>query len=74
MADEPPPSFTITLREVWDELSKLRDAVTTMTPQEKRLNDHAQRLRKLERWMYALPGSLLLAIASIVITILASKH
>ena len=73
MSDEP-PSFTITLREVWDKLSRLTDAVNAMTPQEKRLNDHAQRLKKLERWMYALPGSLLLAVSSVVIAVLATKH
>lgn len=73
MSDEP-PSFTITLREVWNELRQLSDAVSSMTPQEKRLNDHAQRLKKLERWMYALPGSLLLAVSSVVIAVLATKH
>lgn len=73
MADEP-TNVSITLRDVYDELRKLHDQVASMTPQGKTISDHESRLRSLERWKYALPGSLLLAIASICIAILEVHH
>lgn len=63
-------SVTVTLKDVYDELRKLHDQVAAMTPQGQLITDHEARLRKLEAWRYALPGSLLLAIVSIVIAIL----
>lgn len=60
MGDENrPPSFTITLREVWDELVKLGSAVAAMSPQAERIESHAKRLRRIERWMYTTTGFLL---------------
>lgn len=83
MGDDPPPpsSFTITLKEVWDELRALGNHVAAMTPQgekirdqEKRLDTQDQRLNKIERWMYALPVSLLLATSSVAIAVIQSHH
>lgn len=82
MSDEPPPaSFTITLKEVWAALVQLRDHVAAMTPQgdkirdqEMRLDRQDERLKKVERWMYALPGSLLLAASSVAIAVIEARH
>lgn len=59
MSHEPPPSFNITLREVWDVLTKLRDDVGAMTPQARRIDAHSQRIRRLERWMWLMTGALI---------------
>lgn len=61
--------FVVTLRDIYDELRILQDKVSAMTPQSKTLADHENRLRLLERWRYALPGSIMLALASVTITI-----
>lgn len=64
------PSITVTLKDVYDELRRLHDQVAAMTPQAQLIKDHESRIRTLERWKYALPGSLLLALASIIVTVL----
>lgn len=66
-------SITITLKDVYDEVRRLHDQVADMTPQGQLITDHEERLRLLERWKYALPGSLLLALMSTVAVILEHK-
>lgn len=72
MIDEP----VITVKDIYVEVRKLQDTVGAMTPQVQIIRDHEQRLRGLERWKYALPGSLVLALVSVILTVaeLASLH
>lgn len=64
----------VTLKDVFTMVTKLVghvEAVDTRNLHADRIHeDHEQRLRALERWRYALPGSLVLAIASVVVTVL----
>src|SRR5512142_3131877 len=53
-----------------DHESRLRLLEKNGVPSE----DHERRIRSLEKWKYGLPASLLLALASIVITILVRTH
>lgn len=69
-----PNGVTITLKDVYVELSKLRDTVNALTPQSEQLADHESRLRGLEKWKYALPTSVILAITSVIVTIMEVKH
>lgn len=71
MADE--PKVNITLTDVYVKLCALEERVHDMTPQGQLIKDHETRLRQLERWKYALPSSLMLALASVVIAILEAK-
>lgn len=61
MSDE---SVVVTLKDVWIEVRRLQDTVALMTPQATQLADHENRIRSGERWRYALPISLLLAVGS----------
>ena len=57
-------NVVVTLKDIYVELRRLQDTVAAMTPQSVQINDHEGRLRALERWRYALPTSLLLALGS----------
>ncbi len=61
--------MVITLKDVYNELRTLHDQVAAMTPQTRTVSDHEVRLRRVERWMYALPASLLLAAGSLFVAI-----
>lgn len=61
MSEEP---LVITLKDVYIEVTRLRDTVNLMTPQATQLADHENRLRSAERWRYSLPVSLVLALGS----------
>ncbi|WP_344859737.1 hypothetical protein [Planomonospora alba] len=63
----------ITLKEVYDEMRELISEVRQLTSEYKNSKqvdeDHERRIRSLERWMYAIPASVFLAIASIVVAL-----
>lgn len=63
------PGFTVSLRDVYDQLVRLTGEVRGMAGQRETLSDHEQRIRGLERWRYALPVALVSAGGSVVITI-----
>jgi hypothetical protein len=67
MADEP---FVITLKDVYQEVQKMRGSVDSMSSQARTVTDHEARLRALERWRYALPTSIVVAAASLIVAIL----
>lgn len=71
MADE--PKVNITLTDVYVKLCALEERVHDMTPQGQLIKDHESRLRQLERWRYALPTSLFLAVASVILAIVEAK-
>jgi len=56
-----PDGVVIGIADVYVEVRKLAASVGTLTDSAKATTDHETRLRALERWRYALPGSLFLA-------------
>lgn len=62
MADE--PSVRITLADIYKEVVSVRD---TVAPLAAAVPDHESRLRRLEAWMYAIPASVVLGVASVVV-------
>lgn len=67
------PSVQIGLKEVYDKLCAVEDKVITLTPMAEKTADHEVRLRRVERWMWALPSSLLIVIVEAVY-IITSHH
>lgn len=63
----------ISLKDIYIEMVKLRDAVHDLSDPVKDIADHEQRLRALERWRYAVPPALLLAIGSTIAAIIEAK-
>jgi hypothetical protein len=76
MAAEQPPQFgvVITNKDLYVEIRKLQDTVLLMTPQADKLREHDIRISQLERWRYALPGSLLVSAAAIIAAVLEGTH
>lgn len=70
---EQPVGVTITLADIYAKICTLEERVQEMTPQGKAIADHEQRLRSIERWKYAVPPSLILAVVSTIVTIVQSK-
>lgn len=62
----PGEEFVVTLRDVYDKVARIEDRVTAMADIPAKVADHEIRIRSLEKWRYALPISLLIAVASIV--------
>lgn len=60
----------ITNREIYNELLQVKGVVQIMGGQATQLGDHENRIRKLEAWRYALPSTLILALASLASAIL----
>ncbi|MFC4117532.1 hypothetical protein [Nonomuraea zeae] len=62
--------FTITIRDIYEEMRELTAEVRTLTSELKESrrtdDDHEKRIRILERWMWGLPVSILTAIAAVV--------
>ena len=73
MANEP-HGVVITVKEVYDEMKELILEVRQLTSEYRNSRlvdeDHEKRLRSLERWMYAIPASLIAAIGSVVVTLM----
>lgn len=67
---DPAVGFVVTARDIWLQLSNLtqevRDMGAPLKEAGRTLADHEVRLRMLERWRYALPVTLFLAVASIL--------
>lgn len=83
MAPTPNPedgSIRVTLRDVYGVVTELRDAVNalnasaaltafTATQANDRTSDHEVRLRTVEKWVYAIPATALIAIGSVAAAI-----
>lgn len=67
-----PRGFVVSIRDVYDAVTRLTTAVDRMAGQRDTLVDHETRLRGLERWRYALPTSLLLAAGSVVLAVVTA--
>ena len=72
MADHDP--LVITLGDVYLAVRKVEEAVGIIPAQAQTIGDHEKRLRSIERWLYALPISVLLAIGSAVWAQVAPNH
>ena len=59
----------ITLKDVWMEMVKMRDDVSRISASTAQLIDHEARMRSLERWRYALPASVIMALGSVSVTV-----
>ena len=66
MADE--NGVVITIKDIYGEMKELIVEVRSLAQEYKNGRDvdedHERRLRTLERWMYAIPASLLVAVVS----------
>lgn len=60
------PYVTVTLTDVYLEVRDLRDLVTRIAATDADA-DHEDRIRRVEKWSYAIPGSLLLGVASVLL-------
>lgn len=71
MGDEQPPGVLITVKDIYDEVTATRTAVGLLALEVKESRrtdeDHEGRIRSLERWMYGIPVSLLVAIIGAVV-------
>lgn len=71
MVDET-PGVVITIKDIYGEMRELiaevRNLATEFKAGKVEAEDHEKRLRSLERWMYALPASLLVAVLSAAFT------
>lgn len=72
MSDE--PGFTVTLREIYEEMRDLTSEVRSLTSELKESrrtdDDHERRIRALERWMWGLPVSILTAVGAVLTALL----
>lgn len=64
----------ISNKDIYTELLKVKEAVTAMNPQANQLQDHETRLRSVERWKYAMPASIVLALVAVVQGIMDHMH
>ncbi|WP_343955607.1 hypothetical protein [Nonomuraea longicatena] len=62
--------FTVTLRQIYEEMRDLTAEVRTLTSELKESRktdeDHERRLRVVERWMWGLPVSIIAAVAAVI--------
>lgn len=69
-----PQGVVVTFKDMYNEMRDLLHEVKTLTQELKESRktdeDHERRLRVLERWMYAIPATLFIAIASIITAIM----
>ena len=73
-AGENEQGVLITNKDLYIELRKVGDKVNEMVPQGVQLADHEKRLRKVERWIWSLPSSLILSAAAIAVAYLETHH
>jgi hypothetical protein len=62
--------ITITLKDVYIELMKIKESVLEIKGTTNKIPDHEDRIRALEKWRYGLPVSLALAFLSAVVGLL----
>ena len=72
MAAENPS--TVTLLDIYTRQVQLDSKVDVIHEQLKAIPDHEDRIRALERWRYALPMSLVLAVLSAAVTLVGWRY
>lgn len=74
MAPPPDDGVTITLKDVYLEVGKVRDAVAPLPQYGLQLGDHESRLRALERWRYSAHAAAGVSISSLITAVAAILH
>ena len=68
------PRTAITLAVLNERLEALEEKIdAVMVTQGRKSDDLEQRVRMVERWMYAVPASIITAITAIAMTIISSQ-
>lgn len=60
-----PDGYRITTKDVWQELVHMRAEMSSTIANAAMVPDHEARIRQLEKWKYALPPTILLAVGSV---------
>jgi len=72
MVDEDPSRVVITIKDIYGEMKELIVEVRKLTQEynksQKVDEDHENRLRAVERWMYGIPAAVIIAVVSAIIT------
>lgn len=66
-----PFGVLITGKDMYLEMVQLRETVGRLIPPAEQLADHERRIRKVERWVWSVPSSLLVSGAAIY---LSTRH
>lgn len=68
MADNESLGVTISAREIYDQIVGLRDDVKSLVQSNnttaEKIADHEERLRSVEKWKFAVPATLVVALTS----------
>ncbi|MFB7643893.1 hypothetical protein ACFC0S_03145 [Streptomyces sp. NPDC056084] len=76
-SERDPLGVTIGAREIYDQLVGMREDVRNLTQAQegvsRTLADQEDRLRALERWKYAIPPTVVMAVGSLVSALLGPK-
>lgn len=74
--NEDPQGVTISFREIYDEIVGLRGDVRGLTQSNehvgKKLDDHEERIRGIERWKYSVPTAVIASFVSAAVTLVKS--
>lgn len=73
MSEREPLGVSISAREIYDEIVGMRADVQSLTQHNeqviRKLDDHEERLRKLEAWRYAIPTATLSGLVAAGVTL-----
>jgi hypothetical protein len=64
----------ITNKDLYIELRKVGDKVNEMVPQALQVADHEKRIRKIERWIWSIPSSLIISMAAVAVAYLETHR
>ena len=67
MTEESNGQVVITNKDIYEKVTRMEGALAVLMPQ---VPDHETRLRALERWRYALPTSLIMGAAGLVVAVM----
>lgn len=74
MREDPDGSVVITLRDVYDKVVSVEGSMQSVSGLGPQVVDHESRLRRLEKWHYAFPASLLCSAGSVLLAIYGGHH
>lgn len=61
--------FRVTTRDVYDKVTAVERSMSDLASAVTQVPDHEERIRSLEKWMYALPPTFILAALSAIMTL-----
>lgn len=62
--------IVVTLKDVYIELMKIKETLGELKNSADKVPDHETRIRALEKWRYALPPAIILALMSAIVSVL----